>query len=168
MKSRLLLLVALLTLVIAGCGPAQPEESQDTPPQEPKQNPMQELTPQINPLPQPTSNNTPDYSTAPVEKFIDLARNDLGKNLAIVPDQIIVLDTKEVIWPNAALGCPAPGKSYPQGTVPGYQIHLEVNSQQYVYHTDLNGKIILCALPNLEDPSSSNNTSDPNIGVPIQ
>lgn len=162
-----ILILILLTLAIFGCAPLQPAESQDESPQEPKEVPMQELTPQ-NVLPQPTSNGSSDFSSSPIQKFIDLARNDLGKTLAIPADQISVLDTREIIWPNDALGCPAPGKTYSQGKVPGYQINLEANNQQYEYHTDLNGKVLLCVVPSLEENNSSSSSSDPNIGVPIK
>lgn len=107
----------------------------------------------------------------PVEKFVSLAKEDLAGRLTIAIDQITLLRTTEMTWPNAALGCPSPGKVYAQGRVPGYQIRLEAGGTEYVYNTDLSGQIILCPQYDPDDLDSLPSTKQgptPHIDPPIK
>ena len=169
MKNRWILPVFVIALTLTSCGSLQTGESQNLPPREPQQVPTEQLNSNPDsPLPQPTQNGSPDFSSAPVNKFVELAKDDLAKNLAINTDQISVLDTKEMNWPNAALGCPAPGEVYAQMQVPGYRIWLNAGGVEYIYHTDLNGRVILCPTLNPDEISTSGSTPAPDIGVPIK
>lgn len=94
----------------------------------------------------------------PVEKYVSLAKKDLASRLKIETEKIMLVQAEQIIWPDAALGCPGPGKIYAQGRVPGYRIWLEVEGKEYDYHTDLAGQAILC--PDTTTPA-------PIIGVPI-
>lgn len=169
MKMRWISLFLVFALALAGCGTSQSGESQDVLPQEPQQVPSQESSssPADNPLPLPTQNENPDFSSTPAEKFIDLAKNDLAKILGIRADEISVLDSKEMTWPDAALGCPAPEEVYAQGQVHGYRIWLSAGGVEYIYHTDLNGRVILCSNQNPDDGDSTT-IPTPEIGVPIK
>ncbi len=80
----------------------------------------------------------------PVAKFVALAARDLAGRLGLAADQIVTLSADAITWPDAALGCPRPGKVYQKGRVPGFKIVLEAQSQQYTYHTDHVGQIVLC------------------------
>ena len=178
MKLIWIILLVLLTVVVAGCGsfetsPASPVNN-DKPQASPSQ-PSPTTTPAKNPI-QPTepsgSINMPS-TPPPVEKFEALTINDLATNLNISKEQVTLLESTEIIWPDAALGCPSPGKVYAQGRVPGFKIRLEAGGQEYIYHTDLTGQVILCPEidPNNLDnvpPTSTGPTQDPNIGVPIK
>jgi hypothetical protein len=104
-----------------------------------------------------------------VEKFVSLSKKDLADRLQIAAEGIALLKTAEMIWPNAALGCPAPGKVYSRGTVPGYQIWLEAGGVEYVYNTDLTGQVILCPRydpDSLDVPIPGTPGPTPHIGVP--
>ncbi len=167
MKNRFILLVCVSALALAGCGTSQAGESQELPPQEPQQVPTQAVN-SDNPLPQPTANGSPDFSSEPAKKFIELARGDLAETLSVNADQITVLDTKEMTWPDSALGCPAPGEVYAQGQVPGYRIWLNAGNVEYIYHTDLNGRVILCFNQVPDESSNPDSHPSPTIGVPIK
>jgi hypothetical protein len=128
-------------------------------------------------LPLPIGATAPPLNTAttsvPVEKFIALASADLAKRLSIATDQISLINAAPITWPNAALGCPQPGKTYAAGRVPGYQIVLAAQHQQHQYHTDLLGRVLLCAidLPDaniMPEPAQRGPTLEPQIGVPIK
>ena len=176
MKRRGLILLVLLSIVIAGCGsfetpaaspaevePQQPVNTQPSPPATPGKNPIQPT--------EPSGAIEMPATHPPAEKFVDLAKKDLASQMTITTEQITLVDAMEIVWPDAALGCPAPGKVYAQGRVPGYKISLEAGGQEYVYHTDLTGQVVLCPDVDPDNPASlspSGPTQDPNIGVPIQ
>ena len=111
-----------LGLVAAACGPVPLTGT--TP------------TPDIQP-PEPTA--TPDSSGAPV----DLARQDLAGRLGLAADQIQVLRTEAVEWPDTSLGCAQPGMMYAQVLTPGYRIVLQARGQTYTYHAG-GDNLVLC------------------------
>lgn len=100
----------------------------------------------------------------PVEKFVSLSKQDLASRLQIDADKISLVRTEHINWLNSALGCPRPGKMYPQGRVPGYRVWLNAEGKEYLYHTDYQGKLILCPELNPDLPGPA--TPTPKIGVP--
>ena len=137
--------------------------------------PISRETPAEAPATDPTENtlqfqNTPESAEMPanpppVEKFVSLSKKYLAGRLQIDAEGITLLKTAEMVWLNAALGCPRPGVFYPLGRVSGFQIWLEVEGVEYVYNTDLNGTVILC--PEL-NPHVPNLDRGPTPGVPIK
>lgn len=103
-----------------------------------------------------------------VEKFVSLSKKDLANRLHIKEDDIVLQKTAEMVWPNAALGCPAPGKVYAKGRVPGFQIWLETGGLKYIYNTDQAGTIILCMLEKPDGSVEPFSTAGPEIGVLIK
>jgi hypothetical protein len=101
----------------------------------------------------------------PVEKFVSLSKKDLASRLQIDASEISLVKTENIIWPNAALGCPRPGKFYPQGRIPGYRVWLNAEGKEYLYHTDYHGQVILCPESNPDVPGPATPTQK--IGVPI-
>jgi hypothetical protein len=87
------------------------------------------------------------------KKITGIVTKDLATRLSINPEEINVTTLKAVEWPNSALGCPLPGKVYPQGKVPGFRIQLHANDKEYFYHTDRLGQFVLCAE---QDPELEN------------
>jgi hypothetical protein len=159
-------LVLLFSLTLGSCeifqvGTGQAPELSPTDPQfvpskDSTENPLQLIhTPEFAEMP----------STAPVEKVVALSKKDLAGRLGVDADKITLVKTTEMLWLNAALGCPRPGVFYPSGRVPGFQIWLEVKGTEYIYNTDFNGTVILC--PEL-NPSVPNLPNDPTPGVPIR
>jgi hypothetical protein len=96
-----------------------------------------------------------------------LSKKDLAERLQIDAAGIVMVKTIEIVWPDAALGCPSPGMVYAQGRVPGYRIWLEAEGREYIYHTDLNGLVILCPQQGPDSGSPGGSGPTPNIGVPI-
>ncbi len=176
--NHLILVITLLSLAVAGCGGSaaadeqSPERAATLDPQEISTEPPAGTLPE-NPLQLAGTPEATNMTSNPqsVEKFIELARRDLGDRLTIEPDQISLIEAVEITWPNAALGCPSPGKVYASGLVSGYQVKLEVNKIAYDYHMDQNGQFVLC--PNYDEdaplyPTTPGETQSVDPGVPIK
>jgi hypothetical protein len=166
MRTHWITLMLLLSLVLGGCGVSQAgtEQAPELPPSGP-QIVASENSPE-NPL---QSGRTPESTemppTAPVEKFVALSKKDLASRLGVEADKITLVRTAEMLWLNAALGCPRPGQFYTVGRVPGFQIWLDVDGTVYIYNTDFNGTVILCPELNPHVPILA---TDPTPGVPIK
>jgi hypothetical protein len=83
---------------------------------------------------------TPEESTSPStteshEPLVRMAIQDLANRLDIPVEQVNVLEVREVVWPDASLGCPQPGMVYAQVLQPGLLIRLSVDNQMYFYHS---------------------------------
>lgn len=76
--------------------------------------------------------------------LVDMAKEDLSQRLAISVTQIILVEAKEVVWPDASLGCPQPGMKYKQVPEDGALIILQVAEINYEYHNGGNRGLFLC------------------------
>ncbi len=87
-----------------------------------------------------------DESALPgsVESLVDLAKADLAQRLDVEISAITLVSFKEIVWPDATLGCPKPGMDFSPVEIPGYIITLEVDGKRYAYHTDELNRVILC------------------------
>lgn len=102
----------------------------------------------------PTATSQPDPTTTtegdvnpPTSQPADpteAAIVDLSRRLLVTRDQIEVVETREVTWPDGALGCPEDGMGYTQATVDGTQVILQVDDRVYVYHAGDDGVSFLC------------------------
>ena len=75
------------------------------------------------------------------------ARADLAERKSVSPETIDLLEIKEVVWPDASLGCPRPGKVYPQVIKEGFLIRLRLEKRVYRYHAGQGGAPFLCESP---------------------
>jgi hypothetical protein len=69
---------------------------------------------------------------------------DLAARRGIDQDQIGVLSITPKQWPDSSLGCPQKGVMYLQVITPGFLIELAVGGETYPYHTDTEGRVVLC------------------------
>ena len=61
-----------------------------------------------------------------------------------------------VEWPDAGLGCPKPGMMYAQVVTPGFRLAFEYEGQQYEYHTDRDGTVVVkCEIEPTPDSGSA-------------
>ncbi len=79
--------------------------------------------------------------------LIGQAKDDLAKRLSIASDQINLVESKPVEWPDGSLGCPQPGMAYTQVMVDGLLIRLQVGEKIYEYHSGGNRSPFLCENP---------------------
>ena len=77
----------------------------------------------------------------------DGAVADLAQRLGIDPADVLVVDARDVTWPDSSLGCPEPGMNYLQVLTEGYLVVLEAAGQRYEYHGAAAGPLTYCADP---------------------
>jgi len=92
----------------------------------------------------------PQLTITPVgpdqEAIVQKATEMLADKLGIDPDVIELFTVQAVDWPDESLGCPLGGQNYAQVITPGFLIELEVDNAIYDFHTDKNGRVLLCGL----------------------
>lgn len=81
------------------------------------------------------------FVSTPVEQ----AKADLAERLGLSVDEITVVSSEEVTWPDTSLGCPQPGMMYAQVLTPGTRIILTAAGQHYTYHSGAQQPPFLCA-----------------------
>jgi hypothetical protein len=174
MTIRWISLLLVLAFVITGCGSSQTNvaESPGLPLTSPTEEPLAAPTkiPLSTLIPaEPTKGDKPQMNptlptpSAPgLEGLIETAKQDLAQRLSIQTSDIVLVDAKEVVWPDGSLGCPQPGMMNIQVLTPGYFIQLEVNGKYYIYHTNKTDRIVRCKndLGDLEFPATPSNTVD--------
>jgi hypothetical protein len=72
------------------------------------------------------------------ERMVTLAKRDLAQMVESIPENVEVVEAKSVVWVDAMLGYPLPGKKVVPGYVPGFQIRLRYSEREYVYHASFN------------------------------
>jgi len=123
---RLMVVSILFILLTAACGPHVPSTPPlATAPSEPTQ----------------TSSPAPVDQTPAQQAAIQALARSLGLSL----DQIAVVSSEAVQWPDSCLGVSRPYLMCAQIVTPGYLISLQANGQQYEYHTNQDGSSIIPA-----------------------
>jgi uncharacterized protein YgiM (DUF1202 family) len=102
------------------------------------------VTPTPTPTATPTLTPTPTATTDPQTVAVNAAIAHLVALTGLPISEIGVASIEVVEWPDTQLGCPRDDVSGGQVVIPGYLIILLARDQQYEYHTDLNGRVILC------------------------
>ena len=84
------------------------------------------------------------------------ARRALVDSLAIPYAGPALVTFEPVEWPDAGLGCPKPGMMYAQVVTPGFRLAFEYEGQQYEYHTDRDGTVVVkCEIEPTPDSGSA-------------
>ncbi len=99
--------------------------------------------PTITPAPAVPPTSPPQTAQSPAVKA---AQQDLAQKLNVGVDQVRVLSSEQVEWPDGCLGVRMPGKMCTQMVTSGYRVVFEVNGKQYEYHTNETGSIALQAI----------------------
>jgi hypothetical protein len=93
--------------------------------------------------PTPASAPTPAASMS-LEAMVQAARADGAQRTGLDPAALQLVSAESLTWPNGALGCPQPGRSYTLALVPGYRIRLRASAQLLDYHASRRGALLLC------------------------
>lgn len=88
---------------------------------------------------------TPEPPVPGSLSVVDQAQAALAQQLGAKPEDVKVVSSSQVDWPNGCLGIQKPGIMCTQAIVPGYQVILEVNGKQYEVRTDLTGQQVAVA-----------------------
>jgi hypothetical protein len=116
---RVLVNVILMMIVISACAPQAAATEQPSDVEE-----------------QPTQINV---DLTPAQR---LAISKLAENLSLTPEEIKLISTEAVDWPNACLGIETEGTSCAEVVTPGFRIFLEADGKQVEYHTNQDGTVI--------------------------
>jgi hypothetical protein len=108
-----------------------------------------EITEPVSPLEEPQEPTMPSprsevQSLPGSDKALAAAIADLAEQTGLSPNEIELVSMEAVEWSDASLGCPQEGFMYAQVITPGFLIILEGQGQQYEYHTDQAGNVVLC------------------------
>jgi hypothetical protein len=147
LKAYWILLVILIGLLSEGCLPL-PATTQKAPSLTP--NGATQVAPDNSSGNSVSPINTLDFSEitpppAAANPFVKLAEEDLASRLNINVDQIHFLKITDIDWQDITQGCNStPGQILKKGAVYGYQIWLEANGKNYLYHVGLDNTIFLC------------------------
>lgn len=79
----------------------------------------------------------------PAALAADRAAVKLAEELSLEVDDVTILQTESVDWPDSSLGCPKPGQNYLMVITPGFRVSLEADGQAYEYHTNRDGTILV-------------------------
>ena len=63
-------------------------------------------------------------NTAPIEPVLPALLEDAARRSALPASRLRVATLEPVVWRDGALGCPQPGRLYPQALVPGYRVRI--------------------------------------------
>jgi len=116
-----------------------------------------------------TAQMTPPTSPPPtsgLESLIEKAKEDLAQRLSISVAQISLIEAREVVWPDASLGCPQPGMRYKQVPEDGALIILQDEGISYEYHSGGRRGLFLCEKV-YKDPKMSPKLDVNNLTPPI-
>ena len=73
------------------------------------------------------------------------SRADLVERLQVDPDTIKLVSVRAVNWPDGCLGVQTPDVMCTMVITPGHLVILEVDGQQYEYHTNASGDVVRLA-----------------------
>jgi len=116
---RVLLSFTLMILLIAACAPQA--QATGLPPD------VEEAVTQIS------------TDLTPAQR---IAISKLAENLGITPDQIKLVSTEAMDWPDSCLGIVTEGVACAQVITPGFRVILETNGKQVEYRTNQDATII--------------------------
>jgi hypothetical protein len=88
-----------------------------------------------------------------LQNLVDQAKADLAQRLSIPLTEISLVEARDVVWPDASLGCPQPGMKYKQVPEDGALIVLKVGEAIYEYHIGGSRGLFLCEML-YKDPSA--------------
>ncbi len=90
------------------------------------------MRPPSSSTPSPSGKESVDPS---LDRVVQLARADLAERLGVAESSIEAVSAQIVTWPDAGLGCRAPGRVYAQVVSDGSRTVLAHAGRQFTYHT---------------------------------
>jgi len=77
------------------------------------------------------------------EAILAIVKPMLAKALGVADSDITVVSTQIIEWPDGCLGAATPGVACSQVVTPGYLVALQAKGQQYEYHTNGDGSVVV-------------------------
>ena len=151
-RTALVSILIITALAVSGCANLPPllggssAPGPTAPPATIAPSPVQSVTAEPPPAAAPTP-APPLANAAPA----NTARQALARELDTKLEDIRVVSVVQVDWPDGCLGIAKPGMMCTQAIVPGYQIILEANGNEYEYRSDLSGRQVVLAPDRVRD-----------------
>jgi hypothetical protein len=94
---------------------------------------------------QATRGQTPPAAQPP-PALIERATAQVSVDSGVAATAIKLVSAEAVEWPDAGLGCPAPGMTYAQVVTPGYRLVFQAGDTRYEIHTgtDAGSRVAPC------------------------
>jgi hypothetical protein len=86
-------------------------------------------------------------NTAPIAPLLPALLEDAARRSALPAARLRVVAIEAVVWRDGALGCPQPGRLYPQVLVPGHRVRIapvDASSGALDYHVSDRGGWLHC------------------------
>ncbi len=94
-------------------------------------------------------------NTTPIQLLLPALLDDAARRSALPAARLRVVALQAVVWRDGALGCPQPGRLYPQALMPGYRVRIAPIDDASVgaldYHVSERGGWLHCP-PGLAQP----------------
>jgi hypothetical protein len=87
-----------------------------------------------------------------LDAVVRAARADAARRTGMTAETLELLSADSVTWRDGSLGCPQPGMAYTQALVPGWRIRLRAMSQDFDYHANKRGVLVLCPAGQAVEP----------------
>jgi hypothetical protein len=78
------------------------------------------------------------------EPVLRAARRAAARRLGVPEERVAIVRAEPVEWPDAALGCPEPGRAYAQVITPGFRLVAREADQLLEVHADAAGRAVVC------------------------
>lgn len=140
MKTKTIFALFLILSFLTAC--AQPATPGTYPP--PATLPAMPTSNVAYPAPTETVASTTQVSVE-LEPQVKAAEQALSQKYNIPIDQIKLVSTEAVTWPNGCLGVVIPGVMCTDIVVDGFRIIMDANGKQYEFHTNQNGSNVVDA-----------------------
>jgi hypothetical protein len=142
----------VLALLIGACaGPSAGD------PTEPSSVPTTTTT--TSPVPTTTTPSTlpeePPVTGETPASILDPILADAAERTGIPVDDLVVVRSEFVEWPDGSLGCPEDGMLYPQVITPGYWVQVDADGEVLDYRAGTTGFFRLCESPTKTPPLGS-------------
>jgi len=100
-------------------------------------------------IPDPLQPATPAGNPVSTSEIPETVRRavvaDAATRFKVSPNDVVLIRAEQVMWPDGALGCPRPGRSYAQMQVPGFRVVAKTPNGELLYHTDKRASAVNCA-----------------------
>ena len=147
--------VVIIALVLAACagspgagGPTDSLPSTTGPTSTTAAVPIPPTLPSI-PVEPPVTGETP-------ASILDPILDDAAGRTGVPVDDLVVVRSQFVEWPDGSLGCPEPGMLYPQVITDGYWVQVDADGESLDYRAGTSGHFRLCETPAKGVPPVSN------------
>ena len=97
--------------------------------------------------------------TSALQAKVNWALQDAAQRTQLDAARLRVSLAEAVTWPDAALGCPEPGRQYGQVLVSGYRIRIAAGPDTLEYHGSFKGQPFFCPAARIQPPT----TTDPRM-----